>query len=50
MGGETIGLAKIMCPSTGNTKARKQELGSRAGRGYRGLSEWKLGKGIVFEI
>jgi hypothetical protein len=25
-------------------------LGSRAGRGYRGLSERKLGKGIAFEM
>jgi hypothetical protein len=25
MGGEALGLAKIICPSTGNARARKQE-------------------------
>jgi hypothetical protein len=47
MGGEASGLVKIICPSTGECQgqeARVGELGSRAGKGYRGLSERKLGK------
>jgi hypothetical protein len=53
MGGEALGLAKIICPSTGESwgqKAGVGGLGIRAGGGYSGLSERKLGKGIAFEM
>jgi hypothetical protein len=53
MGGEALGLAKIICPSTGECQGQEAGvggLGSRAGGGYRGLSEGKLGKGIAFEM
>jgi hypothetical protein len=46
MGGETLGLAKIIFPSTGACQGQEagvDGLGSRAGVGYRGLSERKLG-------
>ena len=39
-GGEALGLAKIICPSTGECQGQEAEvsgLGSRAGKGYRGL-------------
>jgi hypothetical protein len=53
MGGEALGLVKIICPSTG--KCQGQEvgvggLGSRAGGVYRELSERKLGREIAFEM
>jgi hypothetical protein len=41
MGGEALGLAKIICPSTGECQGQEAGvggLGSRAGEGYRGLS------------
>jgi hypothetical protein len=41
MGGEALGLEKIICPIQGNARARKQEWvgwGAERGRGYRGLS------------
>ena len=53
MGGEALGLMKIICPSTGECQgleAGMGGLGSRVGGVYRGLSERKLGKGIVFEV
>ena len=53
MGGEALGFAKIICPSTGECQgqeARMGGLGSRAGRVYRGLLERKLVKGIAFEM
>jgi hypothetical protein len=53
MGGEALGLVKIICPSTGECQSQEAgvgKLGSRAGGGYRGLSERKLGKGIAFEM
>jgi hypothetical protein len=40
-GGENLGLAKIICPSTGEhqgQEVRVGELGSREGGEYRGLS------------
>ena len=48
IGGETLGLMKIICPSTGECQGQEAGvcgLGSRAeeGIGYRGLSERKLG-------
>jgi hypothetical protein len=51
MGGEALGLAKILCPSTGECQGQEagvHGMGSRAGGGYRGFSERKLGKGIAF--
>jgi hypothetical protein len=53
MGGEALGLAKIICPSTGECQSQEAGEGgleSRAGLGYRGLLERKLGKGIAFEM
>ena len=41
MGGETLGLAKIICPSTGEWQGQEVRVGglrSRAVEGYRGLS------------
>jgi hypothetical protein len=41
MGGEALGLAKIICPSTGECQDQEvgaSGLGSRVGAGYRGLS------------
>jgi hypothetical protein len=53
VGGEALGLAKIICPSTGECQGQEVGvggLGSRERGGYRGLSERKLGKGIAFEM
>jgi hypothetical protein len=53
MGGEAINLVKIICPSTGECQGQEVGVGglrSREGRGYRGLSERKLGKGIAFAM
>jgi hypothetical protein len=53
MGGEALGLAKIICPSTGQCQGKEAGvggLGSRAQGGYRELLERKLGKGIAFEM
>jgi hypothetical protein len=51
VGGETLGLVKIIC--TGECQGQEAGvggLGSRAGGGYRGFSEKKLGKEIAFEM
>jgi hypothetical protein len=51
MGGEALGLKKIICLSTGEFQGQEAGVGglkSRAGGGYRGLLERKLGKGIAF--
>jgi hypothetical protein len=53
MGGEALGIAKIICPSTGECQDQETGVGglrSRAGGGYSRLSERKLGKGIAFEM
>jgi hypothetical protein len=51
VGREALGLAKIICPSTGECQeVGMGGLGSRAGGGYRGLLERKLRKGIAFEM
>jgi hypothetical protein len=53
MGGEALGLVKIICPSTVECQGQEAGvggLGSRVGGGYRGLSERKLGKGKAFEM
>jgi hypothetical protein len=44
---EDLGLAKIICPSTGKCQGQEagvSGLGSRVRGGYRGLLERKLGK------
>jgi hypothetical protein len=41
MGGDVLGLGKIICPSTGECQGQEAgvgRLGSRAGGEYRGLS------------
>jgi hypothetical protein len=41
MGGEALGLAKIICPSTGKCQGQEagvSGLGRRVGGGYRGFS------------
>jgi hypothetical protein len=53
VGAEAFGLEKIMCPCTGECQGQEVEvsgLESRAGKMYRGFSEWKLEKGIIFEM
>jgi hypothetical protein len=53
MGGEALGLLKIICPGTRECQGQEVGVGglvSRAEEGYRGLSERKLGKGIAFEM
>jgi hypothetical protein len=53
MVGETLGLAKIICPSKGECQGQEagvSGLGIRVGGVYRRLSERKLGKGIAFEM
>ena len=58
MGGEDLGPVKVLCPSIGEcqdqeagVEARVDRLRSRErGRGERGFSEGKLGKGITFEM
>jgi hypothetical protein len=40
MGGEALGIAKIICPSTGECQSQEAGVGglqSRAGERYRGL-------------
>jgi hypothetical protein len=53
MGGEALGLAKILCPSIGECQGQEAVVcGWRAGGGggKKGFSERKLGKGITFEM
>jgi hypothetical protein len=53
MGGEALGLNKVLCPSIGEYQGQEAgvgRLGSREQGGYRGLSERKLGKGKAFEM
>jgi hypothetical protein len=53
MGGEALGLGKIICPIIGECQGQEGRvggLGSKAGGVYRGLSERKLVKGIAFEM
>jgi hypothetical protein len=48
MGGEALGLVKVLCPSVGECQREAGEggLGSRGRR----VLEGKSGKGITFEI
>jgi hypothetical protein len=51
MGGEALGLVKIICPSTGECQHQEAGvgvLGSRVEGGYRGISDRKLGNWIAF--
>jgi hypothetical protein len=53
MGGEALGLVKVLCPSVGDCQGQEEGVGglvSRGGRRDRGFSEGKLGKGITFEM
>jgi hypothetical protein len=54
MGGEALGPVKVICPSIGECQHQKVGVGglvsSGEGRGDRGFSEEKLGKGITFEM
>ena len=53
MGGEALGLVKILCPTIGKFQGQEEgvdRLGSRGGGGDRGFLERKLGKGITFEM
>jgi hypothetical protein len=53
MGGEALGLGKIICPSTMEFEGQEMGvgcLGSRIEGGYRELSERKQRKGITFQM
>jgi hypothetical protein len=53
MGGEALGLAKIICPSTQECQGQEAgvgRLGSRVEGVGRGLLERKLVKGLGFEM
>jgi hypothetical protein len=53
MGGEALGLAKILCPSIGECQGQEVGngwVGGQGEEGYRGFSERKLRKEIAFEI
>jgi hypothetical protein len=53
MGGEALGLVKIICPIIGVCQGQEVGvggLGSRVGGGCRGFLERKLRKGIAFEM
>ena len=43
-------LRRFYAPVEGNVRARKLDWDQGVGRGYRGFSERKLGKGIAFEM
>jgi hypothetical protein len=40
LGGEALGLAMIICPSTGNSRARKQELVSWGAGQWEGIGDF----------
>jgi hypothetical protein len=54
VGGEALGLSKILSPSIGECQGQKVGVGRLRSRGrgevYRGFSERKLGMGIAFEM
>jgi hypothetical protein len=54
MGGEALGSVKVLCPSIGECQGQETVVGGlgsmERGRGERGFSEGKLGKGITFEM
>jgi hypothetical protein len=55
MGGEVLGLSKILCSSIGECQGQEVGMGGWGAEGgeregYRRFSERKLGKGIAFEM
>jgi hypothetical protein len=54
MGGEALGLAKILCPSIGKCQGQEARVGGLGNRGReKGIGDFlerKLGKGIAFEM
>jgi hypothetical protein len=53
MGGEALGLVKIICPSTVECQGQEAGvggLGSRVGGRYRGFLRRKLGNWIALEM
>jgi hypothetical protein len=53
MGGEALGLVKIICPSIGEWQGQKAGVGGLgAGRGWSvsGIFREERGKGIAFEM
>jgi hypothetical protein len=53
MGGEVLGLIKILCPSIGEFEGQEMGvsvLGAGEGGLYMGFSERKVGKWITFEM
>jgi hypothetical protein len=51
MGGEALGLVKVICSSTEECQGQEAGVGELGGgEGIGGLSERKLGKGIAFEM
>jgi hypothetical protein len=60
MGGESLGLVKVLCPSVGECQGQVVGVGGDGmgnggggvggGARNRGFSERKLGKGITFEM
>jgi hypothetical protein len=52
MGGEALGLMKIISPSTGESQGQEVGVGGLGNTGgrYKGLSEGNLGKGIAFQM
>jgi hypothetical protein len=52
MGREALGPVKVLCPSIGECQGQEWEWEGWGvgGRGNRGFSEGKPGKGITFEM
>jgi hypothetical protein len=52
MRGGALGPVKALCPSIGECQDQEWEwvVWGAGGRGERGFSEWKLAKGITFEM
>jgi hypothetical protein len=54
MGREALDLVKVLCPSIGECQGQEVGLDGLVSRGrgeeIEGFSEWKLGKGITFEM
>jgi hypothetical protein len=55
MGGEALGLVKVLCLSIGECQGQEAGEGGLGneggeGRGDQGFSEGKLGKAITFEM
>jgi hypothetical protein len=52
MEGEALGFVKVLCPSIGECQGQEAGMGGLVsrGRGDRGFSEGKPGKGVKFEM